>query len=164
MKTFKDRGGRSWDIEVHGETVARVKSLCDLLLTDLIGGEAGMTLAADPIRVMDVLAAVCKPQIDERKVEPADFRKGLDGDALESAVDSLIAEVTDFFPKPRREIARKIVLKGQQAMELATRRVMEEVDKMTPESLLAKSRGATSGSLLESSGSTPPASLSEVSA
>ncbi len=158
MKIFQDRAGTEWSVEVNGETIARVETLCDgLLLTELVSGSSAETIAANPIRLMNVLYAVCKAQADDLKLDAGAFRKRLDGDAFEAGVDALIDEVTGFFPKSRRAMLRKVTEKGRQVGELAAQRVTEELEKTTPEQFLAKLQDKPPG---ESSGSSPASSES----
>jgi hypothetical protein len=155
MKTFKDSKDRSWDIEVNGETIHRVQTLCDLLLTELIGGTAATDLAANPIRLFSVLYAVCKPMADERKIDEAAFRAAIGGDSLDGAIDALIDEVVGFFPKSRRSVAQALVSKGREVENLLVTQTLAKINGASPESLLAKPPGESAGNSLESSESIP---------
>lgn len=155
MKTFRASDGREWAVQIDGDAIVRVKDACGILLTDLISGAVAQQLAEDPIKVMAVLFAVCRIEADERKIDEVGFRRLLSGDALEAATDALIDGVIDFFPKSRREMARKLMSKGRELSDLATRRAIEEIDRTSADSLLARLPGDGSGNVQASPASTP---------
>ena len=69
MKTFTDNTGRTWTLSVTVGTIKRVRALCSVDLANIITIEAGKApnvglldrLASDPVLLVDVLYAVCKP-------------------------------------------------------------------------------------------------------
>lgn len=164
MKTFDDKEGRSWTVDVDGDTIARVETATGLLLTDLIGGPAADAIAASPTKLLAVLYAVCKPQADARDVSEAAFRSLFNGDAVEAATEALTAEVIAFFPKARRPLMQKLTEKGREVQALAMQRAMKALEETTAANVLAKaaanSSGVDSGNLPESSESTQGGSLS----
>lgn len=164
MKTFRDKLNNPWDIDVNGETVARVKSLTGFLLTELVTPKGSAELGEDPVRFMQVLFACCKPQADERKTDEPTFLRNLNGDAVDAAVTAMTDEVIDFFQSSRRQAVRLMVDKTKALTDEATRRVILELEKMDPAAVLEKVLGRNSGASPESSVLTPPASPSAASA
>lgn len=163
MKTFKDRFDRSWDIEVHGGTITRVHSLTGYLLTNYITVEGNEELAKNPVRLLAVLFACCKAQADERKIDADDFIKGIGGDAMDAAITALQDEVIAFSPPSSRPGLRLLAEKTKALKDEAGKKMVVELEKMDPAEVLANVLGKNSGTLLASSASTPPVSLSEVS-
>lgn len=100
MKIFTDALKREWEISVTVAGVRRVAALADVDLLSLATGELALELAADPLRVADLLWPVVKPQADAKGVSLESFCEGLAGEALERASACLLAEVVDFFPNP----------------------------------------------------------------
>lgn len=160
MKTFRDKLSNPWDIDVNGETIARVKSLTGFLLTELVTPKGSTELGDDPVRFMSVLFACCKTQADERKIEEIVFMRNLNGEAIDAAVTALTDEVIDFFQSSRRIAVRLMVDKTKAITDEATRRVILELEKMDPAEVLANVLGKSSGVLPESSASTPTAAPS----
>jgi hypothetical protein len=107
MRTFVDREGRNWKIEINVSVVKRVRSLTGVNLLDVLGERLAEELANDPILLCDVLYAVCRPQADELGVSDEDFGRGLGGNAIEQATDALLEELVDFFPSRKGALLRK---------------------------------------------------------
>ena len=66
-------------------------------------------LASDPVLLVDVLYAVCKPEADAQNVSDEDFGRAMAGDAIEHATTALLDEVIDFFPQAKRKVFNKIL-------------------------------------------------------
>jgi hypothetical protein len=117
MKSFVDKNARAWSIVVNIATVKRVRALCDVNLLELITvDDSGKTdssvldkLSEDPVLLVDVLYAVCKPEADKLGITDVEFGESLDGDAIEKATESLLDEIVDFFPEAKRKVFRKIL-------------------------------------------------------
>ena len=117
MKTFTDNLGNSWTLSVTVGTIKRVRALCGVDLANIISVENGKApnvglleqLAADPVLLVDVLYAVCKPEADAKNISDEDFGRAMAGDAIELATTALLDEVIDFFPEAKRRVFRKIL-------------------------------------------------------
>ena len=72
MKSFTDNTGRTWTLSVTVGTIKRVRALCNVDLAGVISIESGAQpkvdllerLGSDPVLLVDVLYAVCKPEAD----------------------------------------------------------------------------------------------------
>ena len=117
MKTFTDNTGRTWTLSVTVGTIKRVRALCGVDLANIITMESGKTpnvgllerLAADPVLLVDVLFAVCKPEADAKGITDEEFGRAMAGDAIELAATALLDEIIDFFPEAKRKVFRKIL-------------------------------------------------------
>lgn len=117
MKTFTDNTGRTWTLSVTVGTIKRVRALCGVDLASIITMESGKTpnvgllerLAADPVLLVDVLFAVCKPEADAKGITDEEFGRAMAGDAIELAATALLDEIIDFFPEAKRKVFRKIL-------------------------------------------------------
>ena len=105
MKSFTDSLGRAWTLVVNMATIKRVRALCGVELNTIVEVEDGRPSAkllerfsSDPVLLVDVLYAVCKPECDQRNVSDEDFGAAMAGDAVEQATDALLDEVIDLFP------------------------------------------------------------------
>ena len=109
MKTFTDNTGRTWTLSVTVGTIKRVRALCGVDLANIITMESGKTpnvgllerLAADPVLLVDVLFAVCKPEADAKGITDEEFGRAMAGDAIELAATALLDEIIDFFPEAK---------------------------------------------------------------
>ncbi len=106
MKTFTDNTGRTWTLSVTVGTIKRVRALCGVDLANIITMESGKTpqvgllerLASDPVLLVDVLFAVCKPEADTKGITDEEFGRAMAGDAIELAATALLDEIIDFSP------------------------------------------------------------------
>ena len=131
MKTFTDNTGRTWTLLVNVATIKRVRALCGVDLNSIIEVEDGKPttkllerLSTDPVLLVDVLYAVCKPECDSKNVSDEDFGAAMAGDAIENATSALLDEVIDFFPAAKRLAFRKI-LSASRRFEQAARTRMQ---------------------------------------
>ena len=131
MKSFTDNLGRAWTLVVNVATIKRVRALCSVDLNSIIEVEDGKPttkllerLSTDPVLLVDVLYAVCKPECDSKNVTDEDFGAAMAGDAIENATSALLDEVIDFFPAAKRLAFRKI-LSASRRFEQAARTRMQ---------------------------------------
>lgn len=127
MKTFKDSGGKSWDISI---TVGSLKRVKDMLNIDLIEEASKkenifIKVSENPIMLCDILYCLCKSQADERKITDEKFGESLNGDAIEQATNMFIEELIDFFPSAKRPAFRMMT----QKIEEMTTKGVEYVTK-----------------------------------
>ncbi len=133
MKTFSDNSGRIWTVVVTVATLKRVRALCEIdlysivevdeknnLKTDLLD-----RLSSDPVLLVDVLYAVCKPEADKLGVTDEQFGESMAGDAIAKASEALLDEIVDFFPDPKRGALRKILTVARRFGALTEKKLAE---------------------------------------
>jgi hypothetical protein len=132
MKSFTDTLGRTWTLVVNVATLKRVRALCGVDLNGIIEVEDGKPetrllekLSTDPVLLVDVLYAVCKPECDRRKISDEDFGSAMAGDAIDLATSALLDEIIDFFPEAKRQAFRKILSATRRFEEIAKKRLSE---------------------------------------
>ena len=138
MKSFTDNLGRTWTLVVNVAAIKRVRALCGIDLNAIVEidknnnptAELLERLSTDPVLLVDVLYAVCKPECEQKSVSDEDFGAAMAGDAIEQATSALLDEVVDFFPTAKRAALQKILA--------ATRRI-EALAKKKLENILADS-------------------------
>ena len=130
MKTFTDNTGRTWTLLVNVATIKRVRALCGVDLNSIIEVEDGKPttkllerLSTDPVLLVDVLYAVCRPECEQKGVSDEDFGAAMAGDAIEQATSALLDEVIDFFPEAKRLAFRKILSASRRFGEMARKRL-----------------------------------------
>lgn len=117
MKSFTDNAGNVWTLSVNVAAIKRVRALCGVDLNSIVelneknepSTKLLHQLATDPVLLVDVLYAVCKPEADAKNVSDEDFGRAMAGDAIEHATNALLDEVIDFFPEAKRQAFRKIL-------------------------------------------------------
>ena len=162
MKTFRDTADREWTVEINVSTLKRVKDLAGVDLTALIrpNDPTFKDLSSDMFKLFDVLAALVKPQLEQRQITADAFGQSLDENSVEAAVNALLEGVIDFFQADKRAILRRALLKvttaadrvRRQNLEAAAQRVEStEFDQIVERAM----SGTSSTDSLESSESTP---------
>lgn len=127
MRSFEDRNGLSWTVDINVSTVRRVRQMTGVNLLDTKSGGFG-DLAQDPIKLVDVIYVVCKDEADKRDVSSESFGAAMVGDAINAAWIALIEDLADFFPNPAvREALRRVVMEIKSADKTLTERVQEKV-------------------------------------
>ncbi len=118
MRSFIDNQSRRWMITVNVGTIKRVRALCGVDLLTLIAFDEDTQrantdllekLSTDPVLLVDVLYAVCKPEADAQNISDEDFGKAMCGDIIEDATRILLDEIVDFFPEAKRKVYQKIL-------------------------------------------------------
>lgn len=128
MHSFKDSKGGDWKIELTLGAVKRVKGEpggIDLLQVQTREGEQPSLLArlaVDVELLCDVIYAICKPQADERSINPAVFAELLYGDVIAKAHAAFWEELKLFFSGLRQETTVEAI----NAMIVGQRRAQEK--------------------------------------
>ena len=130
MKSFTDNTGRTWTLVVNVATIKRVRALCGVDLNSIVEVEDGKPsakllerLSGDPVLLVDVLYAVCRPECEQKGVSDEDFGAAMAGDAVEHATDALLDEIVDFFPAAKRKAFQRILSASRRFGEAARRRL-----------------------------------------
>jgi len=135
MKRFNDATGKQIEIDVHIESIERVKSIPSLDLTQLFADKMQMVneLTEDPLKLASVIWELQTSQASDK----AAFLRGMKGDAIEAAFKALVEDVIDFFPNARRrEICRATVAKLWETVEAIQDQATQELAAINPTSLL----------------------------
>lgn len=136
MKTFIDNAERTWSLSVNVAAIKRVRAFCDINLLDIITldsenrPDAGLLerLSGDPVLLVDVLYAVCKPEADARNVSDEEFGQAMSGDSIELATRALLEEIVDFFPQGKRRVFQKVLTATRRFEEATAKKLQELMD------------------------------------
>lgn len=150
MHSFRDNEGRMWLVAVDVAAVKRARALAGFDLVGVLDRRDDIDrLARDPVMLVDVLYAVCKPEADARGVSDEAFGKAMAGDAIEHAAQALIEAVVSFSPNPR---VRAIHMMALEKARAAQARALDALERGLEERLEAEINSALS-KLGDSSGS-----------
>ena len=168
MQSFNDSTGRAWTLAINVGTMKRVRALCNVDLYRIIevdengkpNSELLDKLSTDPILLVDVIYAICKPDADKLGITDIEFGEHMAGDAIEDAANALLDDLVDFFPEAKRLVFRKVLL-ATRRFKAATEKQLKVVleDPAFDQKVESALQGflASSGSTPESSASTPTA-------
>ena len=117
MHTFTDNTGKIWSISVNVAAIKRVRALCGVDLTSIIDiddeGKPTASLldkiSSDPVLLVDILYAVCKPEADQNGISDELFGAHILGDVITNATNALLDEVVDFFPVSKRRVLQQLL-------------------------------------------------------
>ena len=128
MKSFTDRQGRSWIIEINYTSLRRVHALTGINLTRIVEPRSNVMeqLTGDPFILFDCLIAILQPQLDEKQITAEQFGEALDEESGDKASMALIEAIIDFFPEGKRMLLRRALTK---VLTAAERRQMATLDK-----------------------------------
>ena len=135
MRTFHDNAGRNWTVTLNVATLKRIRALTGIDLINIISldehrkpnVELLERLSEDPILLVDVLYAACKPEADSQSVTDEQFGAAMAGDAIEHATNALLDELVSFFPDPKRKVLQKILDANRRFGETLKRKVEAEL-------------------------------------
>jgi len=185
VKEFRDDQGRPWMVALTVAAADRVRGLVTLDVTedvdqpdgsvkrqtrpvpfDLIdAGSIARTLEVlrnNYGKIGEILYAICRQQAEDKKLTRDQFLDGLRGDSLEAAQLALESELVDFFPPGLRKMVALMVARIREMADQVMSQAEAELAGTTAAELLARS-GTPSGSVPESSESTPASGPSETS-
>lgn len=153
MATFR-AGGREWTLEINPWQMRRVRESIGVEIKNFAadGWKLLFETVADTEKFVDLLHALCLPQIEAAGVTLEDFLKSLAGDEYEAAVHALVKAFSDFYPSQSRALLLALVKKGTEVQNLSAAKAMVSLNELSPEAILA--------TLKSSVGSTPALSAS----
>lgn len=125
MATFKDAIGREWHVSLDGPKIRAVREKFKEIKFDPIAGDAYDKVYGDDLLLIDVLAALCRTQIEERKLSVDDFASQIYGDAITAALAAFHQSQMDFSPSSRRELLRAAAAKTEKVREAAMSKAMD---------------------------------------
>lgn len=131
MAKFTDAAGGEWPLALTVADLEAVKAEAGVDLGDV--GEEGAYRALaglTPVAFARVLWVLCRDRAAAAGLDPAGFKRRLDGRAVEGAVVALVEALVDFFHRPQAAAA----LKG---------RLRTEMDRMDREAAARLAAGST---------------------
>lgn len=168
MRTFKDRRGNTWTIDINVLSIKKIRAHCNINLLDVLDinqGEDGLLarLADDPVLLADILYAICVPDKEKDPDAEAAFMAAIAGDVVDQATWALLEDIADFFPKAKGAALRKVIEIAKQQEEKTAATVEEILNSQDLQESLAEAMSSSSPlstNSQESSASTPPPSPS----
>lgn len=109
---FKDRKNNEWRVELDAPTIEEIRQDHSV---DLVGLERDPLgpLRNDPMKLVTVIAAICREQITEKNLSPVQFAKLLPSPP-DPMLDAVRDAVVSFFPSGRASHIREVLTKFDQ--------------------------------------------------
>jgi hypothetical protein len=133
MPAFTDNQNRTWAVDVHVASVKRVRSLLDVDLLRIVEDRCELLarLADDPVLLVDVLYAICKPESDRLQISDEDFGRAMSGDALLNGFNALLEGLEGFFQDAgRRDAVAKVIAKTRRLAEKIMDHTHQQIDSV----------------------------------
>ena len=148
MKTFNDKDGRVWELELTLDSAIRVKDVLDI---DLLQPEKGdppliTRLGTDEMLLGAVICTLLGDQFEKHDVSEQDVRRAMDGATIMAAQTAFYEELVDFFQHRGRADRAGAIAKQAEVISLATKQIADKIDKIDVGETI---RGAMSGKLPE---------------
>ena len=187
MHPFTDSKGRPWQLEVNCETIEQVKAQCGVNILDIavFDSDVAREIALFPPLLCKLLFSALAEQAKTKEVDDREFRRSMNGDAINAAHEALLDEIVLFSPKHRHQLLQAVRDKNREveeaglalaleklndpamksraleAMERQTRRQIEEalkaLEPLTPENRSATGSSTSAGRPPDSSTGPVPA-------
>lgn len=109
-RSFLDNRYHTWTVSIDIAAVKRVRALIAVDLLTMLEPKALQELASDPVKLVDIVYALCKPQADAAGITDEQFGESMAGDAIEHATVALMDAIVDFHPSSKdRENLRRVI-------------------------------------------------------
>jgi hypothetical protein len=166
VRTFRDREGREWQIDLTLGALMRIKASTGLDMLDLQAPKEGRVdvfdrLSTDPVTLADTLCAICRPQLDARSLTDSQFADAMGGEAIDSALIALVQEWSDFFHRRGAEAKAKLLAMAVKVMQGLNDRMNAATATLDEGKAVESILGSMSTNSRGSSASTPAGSPSE---
>lgn len=106
MRKFKDKDGVEWELSVDMQSAMAIKTETGVDILDIAEGKDLVLLTSDIVTLGAVLWLLVSEQAEKRGLDAKAFFRKLDGDAIDAATTTLVAECFDFFPPQKRSLLK----------------------------------------------------------
>lgn len=139
---FQDSAGRTYRAAVTIRTAARLREL-GIDLNRMGEPEFWETVTADPDRLGRALWLLVEKSAVDQGVTADQFVEALEGDAVYAACQAMREAFLSFCQPSVRTALRTLLEKGQAAEQIAVQQMTEQIDRLTPETILTSLRSGS---------------------
>ena len=117
MKSFTDKTGESWDLDLNIGAAMRLKSRLDIDIENAVTFDKSNNpedvsllerIAEDSILLFNVIFILCVKQVQDRKLTQEQFAERFTGDTIEAATDALLDEIVNFSRPAKRIVLQRL--------------------------------------------------------
>ena len=122
MHSFTDAKGRPWQLEINVDAIEEVQADCGVNILDVADPNSNLLkeLITFPPLLAKLLFACLADQARLKEVDDREFRRSMNGDALQAGHDALLDEIILFSPKHRRSLLQTVRERNQELEEAGT--------------------------------------------
>lgn len=136
MEIFKDLKGREWRLQITVGTIRKVRSVLGLDLYDVSSEGFIQVIVDETEKLIDMFYLILEDQAKELGVDGQGFAEGFSGEVIDEATTAFLDELTNFFPRSKREPVKKLLAKTQKLVSIATERMMEKIDDINEKEIV----------------------------
>ena len=135
MKSFTDKNGESWDLDLNIGAAMRLKSRLEIDIENAVTLDKANNpedvsllekIAQDSILLFNIIFVLCETQVRERNLTPEQFAERFTGDTIEAATDALLDEIVNFSRPAKRKVLQQLRRIGMEYADKAGK----ELDKI----------------------------------
>ena len=117
MKSFTDKTGESWDLDLNIGAAMRLKSRLDIDIENAVTFDKSNNpedvsllerIAEDSILLFNIIFILCEKQVQDRKLTQEQFAERFTGDTIEQATDALLDEIVNFSRPAKRKVLQRL--------------------------------------------------------
>lgn len=116
MKSFIDKNGETWDLELNIGTAMRLQSRLNINIENCINLDSNKPkeisllerITEDSILLFNIIYVLCETQVRERGLTEEEFAERFSGDTIAAATDALLDEIENFSRPAKRKILKRL--------------------------------------------------------
>lgn len=134
MRSFTDKNGKSWDLELNIGAAIRLKSRLDFDLENIITLDAKENpdnisllerISSDAIFLFNIIYVICEKQCQEAGISEETFAESFTADTIEAATEALLDEIVNFSRPAKRKVLMQLRRISQEFSEKAGKKLDE---------------------------------------
>jgi hypothetical protein len=140
MASFQDRLSRTWNIEITVFELKKVKDEFQLDLAECASADNRLfaRLSTDTVLLVDVLSCLLEDQIKQLGLNDRQFAQGIVGVGITHAIEALVEAIVNFSQPREGQLMRAMWNKLESTKELATVRVLGQMDEIDVNKLVTE--------------------------
>lgn len=138
MPKFKDRNGKDWSVNLTVASLKRVDEQAEFDLLNLLDENLNglAALYDNPIKLVEVVYAICEPQIEAAEMTPEEFGESFAGQSLHDAAEAVVEATAAFYQSPKQgEILRAMKAKVERGVDHHLARLGETVNGLSDDEI-----------------------------
>lgn len=116
MKSFIDKNGETWDLELNIGTAMRLQSRLDINIENCIKLDSSQPhdisllekITEDSTLLFNIIYVLCETQVRGRGLTQEEFAERFSGDTIAAATDALLDEIENFSRPAKRKILKRL--------------------------------------------------------
>jgi len=135
--TFQDKKNRKWTLQLDPILIDDISKSHGVNLVDL-KKDPLLSLRADPMKLVCVIAMICDEARQEQEIDERDFGRSMPFPP-DPMIEALQSAIVDFFPTGQASHVREVLAEMEKMAQTTDRLMLAEVRQVATSPLLATS-------------------------